>query len=77
MTPWTCEHMITHTQGLQVDRQMGKIGMKVVKSMLPPGTSMSNPYKWRGWAKVESTKEGKDKIKWKVTVLVCRARVCY
>ena len=54
---------------------MGKIGMKVVKSMLPPGTSMSNPYKWRAWAKVESTKDGKDKIKWKAHAAGGRPRL--
>ena len=58
-------HTITDTQGLQVDKQMGIIGINVVRSMLPKGTSMSNPYKWRKWASMESTPGGKDKIKWK------------
>ena len=39
--------------------------MAVVKSMMPPGTSMSNPYKWRQWAQLELTDEGKGKIQWK------------
>ena len=53
-------------KGLLVDKAMGSVGIQVVRSMMPEGTSMSNPYKWRAWAKIEATQQdGKKKFRWK------------
>ena len=49
-------------KGLLVDKAMGSVGIQVVRSMMPEGTSMSNPYKWRAWAKIEATQQDGKKI---------------